>query len=502
MRASHGITAVFDEPNLVSAGGLVPALRLAENAGLSRLLAALVTLPVAGIAAKVRTVIAGMLAGADSIDDLDVLRAGGTAKAVAGVRAPSTIGTFLRSFTHGHVLQLRAAARSLLVGLKAQVPALVGSDDLVFVDLDDTIREVHGYAKQGTGFGYTKVRGLNALLAVVSTPSSAPVIAETSLRKGATKSGKHAEWHFARAMKTIKKLIGPSQRVWLRADSAFCNYKNIAAALKAKAWFSITIPAWPTVTAAVSQIPEAAWTAIKYTNAIWDAQAGAWISEAEVAECDFVAFTSRKKTEHVHCRLVVRRVKRLNTAASAGQGELFDTWRYHAFITNTDLVAVDADAWHRKHAIVEQVIAELKDGPLAHLPSGRFAANDAWLTLAAMAFNIARAAAHAAGTPRSRMATVRRALINVPVRIAHRARRHVMHLPEHWPWARAWTNLWDTICGPPPRGDVLTITLATSTTRGRQWKSRADRQLLRALTTTNPKTTLETPHESTTVDQG
>jgi hypothetical protein len=449
VKASHGIGAVFDESNLVSAGGLVPALRLAENAGLCGLLTSLMTLPVANIAAKVRTVIAGMLAGADSIDDLNMLRAGGTAKIVAGVRAPSTVGTFLRSFTHGHVLQLRAAARSLLVGLKAQVPALLGGDDLVFVDLDDTVRQVHGYAKQGAGFGYTMVRGLNALLAVVSTPSSAPVIAETSLRKGATKSGKHADWHFARAMKTIKKLIAPGQRVWLRADSAFCNYKNVAAAGKAKAWFSITIPAWPTVIAAISQIPEAGWTAIKYTDAIWDAQAGAWISEAEVAECDFVAFTSRKKSEHVHCRLIVRRVKRLNPAAGEGQGELFDTWRYHAFITHTELDAVEADAWHRKHAIVEQVIAELKDGPLAHLPSGKFAANDAWLTLAAMAFNIARAAAHAAGVPRSRMSTIRRTLVNVPARLAHRARQRVMHLPEHWPWAQAWTNLWHTTCGPP-----------------------------------------------------
>ena len=229
MRASHGITPVFDEPNLVSAAGLVPVLALAESAGLSTAVGEHLTLPVANVSGKVRTVVAGMLAGADSIDDLDVLRAGGTARVVGGVWAPSTIGVFLRSFTHGHALQLRAAARELLTGLAARVPTLVGDDDLVFVDLDapphaggtPTIREVHGYAKQGAGFGYSGVRGLNALLAVVSTPSSAPVIVESALRKGATRSGEAADWHFARAVPTVKKLTTPAQRVWLRADSAF-----------------------------------------------------------------------------------------------------------------------------------------------------------------------------------------------------------------------------------------------------------------------------------------
>lgn len=221
MKASHGIVPVFDEPNLVSVAGLVPVLALAEAAGLSGAVESSLTVPVASLPAKVRTVVAGMLAGADSIDDLDVLRAGGTARVVKGVRAPSTIGTFLRSFTHGHVLQLHKAARQVLAGLVGRVPKLVGADPLVFVDVDDTIGEVHGYAKQGAGFGYTRVRGLNALLVTISTPSSAPLVTECALRKGPTRSGKAADWHLKRALNDTAALVGEDQQVWVRGDAAF-----------------------------------------------------------------------------------------------------------------------------------------------------------------------------------------------------------------------------------------------------------------------------------------
>lgn len=449
MKACHGLVPVFDDPNLVSAAGLVPVLELAEQAGLSRLISQSSSLPVANVVAKVRTVVAGMLAGADSIEDLDVLRAGATARVLGGVRAPSTIGTFLRSFSHGHVLQLHAASRQLLAGLAAKVPGVVGGDELVFVDVDDTIRQVHGYAKQGAGFGYSGVRGLNALIATISTPTSAPVIAECSLRRGATRSGKGADWHLKRALRQATAMRAPGAQVWVRADSAFATAKNVHAALGAGAWFSFTIPAWPTVTKAISQIPQEAWTPIKYPHAILDEQTGQWISQAEVAETTFTAFVSHAKVEQVTCRLVVRRVKRLNPVAGDGQGELFDTYRHHAFITNTTLDAVQADAYHRAHAIVEQVIAELKAGPLAHLPSGTFTANAAWLTFAVIAFNISRAAAVAAGISTARMSTVLRTIIAAPARLAATGRRIVMHLPDHWPWKAAWTNLWDAATSPP-----------------------------------------------------
>ncbi|HWB35435.1 MAG TPA: IS1380 family transposase [Rugosimonospora sp.] len=441
---------VFDEANLVSAAGLVPVLQLAESAGLAEAIGQVMTLSAANVVGKVRTVVAGMLAGADSIDDLDVLRAGGTGRVVAGVRAPSTIGTFLRSFTHGHVLQLHAVNRRLLAGLAGTVPDLIGADELVFVDVDDTIGQVHGYQKQGAGFGYSGVRGLNGLLATISTPSSAPVVAECSLRRGATRSGKAADWHLARALRQAVALTRAGQRLWVRADSAFATARNVHAAIKAGAWFSFTVPAWPTVTKAISQIPEDAWRPIRYPNAVREPETGEWISDAEVAETPFTAFVSHPIAEQVTCRLVVRRVKRLNPAAAGGQGELFETWRHHAFITNTTLTAVAGDAHHRGHAIVEQVIAELKAGPLAHLPSGKFSANAAWLAFAVIAFNLSRAAAVAAGTPTARMATMLRRIVTTPARLATSGRRLVMHLPATWPWHHAWTTLWHTATGPPP----------------------------------------------------
>ena len=163
-----------------------------------------------------------------------------------------------------------------------------------------------------------------------------------------------------------------------------------------------------------------------------------WVSDAQVAETAFTAFTSHPKKRQVTCRLVVRRVAAPQPrAAAAGQDELFATWRHHAFITNSTLTTVAADETHRDHAIIEQVIAELKDGPLAHAPSGRFHANAAWLALAAVAFNLLRAAGAAASTrhAKARWATLRTHLINIPARIASSARRLVLHLPTDWPWA-------------------------------------------------------------------
>ena len=164
-----------------------------------------------------------------------------------------------------------------------------------------------------------------------------------------------------------------------------------------------------------------------------------------------MAFTGRRQAQHVSCRLIVRRVKRIQPLACDGsiQGELFAAYRHHAFITNTSFGIVQADQLHRDHAIVEQVIAELKDGPLAHLPSGKYAANAAWVSLAAIAFNIARAAAVAAGLAKARWATLRRQIIGVPARIAATGRRLVLHLPTHWPWAPGWESLHAVATSPP-----------------------------------------------------
>ena len=236
-----------------------------------------------------------------------------------------------------------------------------------------------------------------------------------------------------------------------RADSAYYGRAFIATAIRHGAWFSVTARANASINRAITSIEETAWTPIKYPHAVWDEDEQRWISDAEVAETPYVAFTSRRKAEHVECRLVVRRVKRLqpNSPDGSTQEELLPAWRYHAFITNSTLSTIEADQRHREHAIIEQVIAELKDGPLAHLPSGSYAANAAWAALATTAFNIARAAAAAAAMSTARWATLRRCIISVPARIASRARHLVLHLPEQWPWQNAWTSLWETATGPP-----------------------------------------------------
>jgi hypothetical protein len=452
VKPSHKIRPVFDDPNLVSSAGLVPALRLAESAGFYDLLDGL-SVRSPNAAAKAACVVGGMLAGADSIDDMDLLRHGGMTRLFGGVRAPSTLGTFLRSFTHGHVQQLDAINAGLLAGLTARVPGLLGgaaAEGVAMVDVDDTVREVHGYAKQGAAFGYTRQRGLNIQLAVVSTPLSAPVIARARLRSGNTASAKGAGRMLAQAI-TTARAAGVTSRLLCRADSAYYGWAFVGAAVRHQAWFSVTARMTKTVTAAIAGIPAQAWRPIEYPNAIYDETEQRWVSDAEVAEVAFTAFTGRRKHEHVPCRLVVRRVKRLQPLASDGteQGELFATYRHHAFITNSTLSTVEADERHRDHALIEQVIAELKDGPLAHLPSGRYTANAAWVALAAIAFNLARATGVAASMHRARWASLRTKIIDVPARIVTTARRLDLHLPADWPWATGWQSLWSTATGPP-----------------------------------------------------
>ena len=454
MKASHTVRPVFDDPNLVSDAGLVPVLRLAESAGLHDLLEQQLSVASPNATSKATSVVGGMLAGADSIDDLDLMRHGGMPRLFSGVRAPSTLGTFLRSFTHGHVQQLDAVGGDLLTGLTDRVPGVVAGGDtaegFACIDVDDTIRQVHGYAKQGAAYGYTRVRGLNIQLATISTPLTAPVIAQARLRKGNTASAKGAGRLLAQAINTARA-AGVKGQILCRADSAYYGWAFVGTAIRAKTWFSVTARMTKTVTTAIAGIDDDAWVAIKYPKAVWDEAEQRWVSDAEVAEVPFTAFTGRRKAEHVTCRLIVRRVKRLQRLASDGteQGELFATYRHHAFITNSTFGIVEADQQHRNHAIVEQVIAELKDGPLAHLPSGKYAANAAWVSLAVIAFNIARAAAVAADLAKARWATLRRKIIKIPARIASTARRLDLHLPTHWPWAEGWANLHAVATGPP-----------------------------------------------------
>src|SRR5690606_26778223 len=184
MQLSHSlpvVSATFDEPNLVSAAGLVPLMKLADRAGLERLGDEHLSVPGdkgANAGLKLSSLVAGMAAGADSIDDMALLRHGAMGKIFHRPYAPSTLGSFLRSFTFGHVRQLDAIASRFLLSLAEHSQLLGAREDAgpVMVDIDDTVVEVHGYQKQGAGFGYSGVRGLNALLATISTEQIAPVI--------------------------------------------------------------------------------------------------------------------------------------------------------------------------------------------------------------------------------------------------------------------------------------------------------------------------------------
>jgi hypothetical protein len=295
------------------------------------------------------------------------------------------------------------------------------------------------------------VRGLNALLATVTAPGSAPVIVAQRLRKGSANSARGAQRLVADALATLRGL-GPASAagpVLLRADSAFYGHGTIGAAVRAGAQVSVTVRMDPKVKAAITSIADDAWTPIEYREAVYDEQSGRWISRAEVAEVPFTAFSSRKRAEQVPGRLVVRRIP--DTKAPAGQGSLFELWRFHAFFTTSALDTVAADKTHRGHAVIEQVNADLKGSALAHLPSGRFAANSAWLVCAVMAFNLTRAAATMAGSrlAKATTATIRRALITVPARIASSGRRLTLHLPAAWPWQHAWAEVFTRACGPP-----------------------------------------------------
>jgi hypothetical protein len=449
MRLSHARRAVsvrFDDPNLVSCVGLAAVVALAARCGLAELVTERVRIAARGganAAAKIVALVAGMVAGADSINDMDLLRHGGMGRLFAEVRAPSTLGTFLRLFTFGHVRQLDAVAAGLLAKLAAVTPVLSGARQVAFVDVDDTVRATYGYAKQGAGRGYTGVNGLNALLATISTPLSAPVIAATRLRCGAVNSVRGAARLLADALACARR-AGATGLVIVRADSAFYSYDIVAAARRAGARFSLTARLTPAVIRAITSIEEHAWTPIRYPHAIYDHDVQRWVSDAEVAEVPFTAFTGRRRAEHITARLIVRRVRRLNPiAAPGGQNELFAVYRYHAIFTDNSQPMLDAEATHRDHAIIEQVIADLKDSALAHLPSGRFTANAAWLVCAAIAHNLTRAAGALASRhhTRARTATIRTQLINTPARLAHSAHRLVLHLPRDWPWQPALDEL-------------------------------------------------------------
>ncbi len=444
--------AVFDDENLVSGAGLVPVMALAEQAGLSGLLDDHVKFAderivsgAANPAGKLTSIIAGLAAGADSIDDLQVTRTGGMNKLFGGVYAPSTLGILLREFTHGHVRQLDAVLTRHLLALTERAGLLTGIGVQARVDVDSLLRPVYGHAKQGASFGHTKIanrqvlrKGLSPLAVTISTLQAAPVIAAVRLRAGRAGSGKGAPSIVTQAINTAKK--AGATNILVRGDSAYGNSDVINAVIKTGAQFSFVLTKNPSVQRAIAGIADDAWTPVHYPGSVIDPDTGELISDAEVAEIQYTAFASTKR--QVTARLIVRRVKDRNHLDA-----LFPVWRYHPFFTDNPEPVADADITHRQHAIIESVFADLIDGPWAHLPSGRFAANAAWTVLAAITHNLLRAAGTLAGGPlaKARGATLRRQLVNIPARIARPQGRRTLHLPQHWPHAERWKHLWDTV---------------------------------------------------------
>jgi len=454
-------TPQFDDDDLVSCVGLAPVMALAELAGLSELISTRVAITATRVASaganpagKLTSIIAGMAAGADSIDDLDVVRSGGMRRLFGEVYAPATLGQFLREFTHGHGLQLASVARAHLVNLVEHSGLLPGIGTQAFIDIDSLLRPVYGHTKQGASFGHTKIagrqvlrRGLSPLATTISTRDGAPVVAGIRLRAGRAGSGKGAASMVREAIATARA-AGANGQILVRGDSAYGNRLVVQACVKADVRFSVVLTKNQAVNAAIATIADDDWTPVHYPGAVVDPDTGELISNAEVGEVEFTAFASTKQP--VTARLVVRRVR-----DQTKLDELFPVWRYHPFFTNSTEPTAAADITHRRHAIIETVFADLIDGPLAHLPSARFAANSAWAICAAMTHNLLRAAGTLSGghLAVARGATMRRQIVNVPARITRPQRRRVLHLPTHWPWADHWMALWNGVfavaTGPP-----------------------------------------------------
>jgi hypothetical protein len=406
-----GVRVCFDEERLVSDAGIALIATLAGRLGIERLVERVVRLRrdrpgAANAGRKVMALIYAMLLGADSIDDCEVLRAGRTRRLLGGwLPAPSTLGTFLRAFTFGHVRQLD---RVLAESLKGAWRAGAGpGDGRLVVDVDSFIGEVHGYKKQGVGFGYTKQRGYHPILA--SRADTGEVL-HLRLRKGQAASPRGVV-RFADELIARVERAGARGEKLLRADSAFWNRKLIARLQHAGWTYSISVRLQFWVPEAIARIAETAWQPIAdYPED----------GEAQIAE-----ITAGGR------RLIVRRTRLIGA-----QAELWPDWRYFPFITNRIEPIEIVEAEHRQHAVVELTVRDLKDQALAHFPSGRFAANSAWAVIACIAHNLARWTS-VIGLPDQTVRaarTVRRRLLQIPGRLTRSGRRWTLHLPARWPW--------------------------------------------------------------------
>lgn len=405
-----GVEVKFDDDRVVSDAGVMLVATIAQRLGIEALAQQLVRLRrdrpgAANAGRKVTAVLYAMVLGADSIDDCGVLRAGRTGRLLGGwIPAPSTLGTFLRAFTFGHVRQLdKLLGQALERAWKAG--AGPGEGRLV-IDVDSFVGEVCGRLKQGAAYGYTQLLGYHPILA---TRADTRETLHIRLRKGSANTQKGIVRFCDELIARVTR-AGASGVKLLRADSGFWNTKVFERLEKTGWQYSIGVRMINTVRAAVEAIDEDAWQSIDYPDE----------GEAQIAE-----------TVYGGRRLIVRRTRLLGA-----QAELWPDWRHFAFITNRDEDIALVEAEHRDHAVVEQVIADLKDQALAHFPSGNFHANGAWTVLAALAHNLLRWT-QLLGLPETTVRaarTLRRWLLSIPGRLTRHARGWTLHLPARWPW--------------------------------------------------------------------
>jgi hypothetical protein len=408
----------FDDERLIANAGLVLVATLSRRLGIESLVEETVRLGERAGASrpgrKVLTLIHAIAAGADSIDDTDVLRSGAS-EALLGHRAmaPSTLGTFLRSFSFGHVRQLdrvlgEAIKRAWAAGAGPGAARLV-------IDIDSFLGEAKGALKQGASRGYTGVRGYHPLLA---TRAGMGEVLHARLRKGAAHSGRGA-LRFCEELLARVRRAGAAGEILIRADSAFYSGKVIAYLEAKRCLYSISVTQHKRIAERIALIPEDAWRAVP--------------DYAETGICELA------ETTYGGRRLIVRRV---HLHAQVGQEELFAYWRHFAFLTNREEDMHTVDREHRAHAEVELAIRDLKDQALAHFPSGQFSANAAWTVIACLAHNIARWVGQLGlqdSTWRTAR-TIRRWLIALPGRLTRTARRFTLHLPARWPWQEAFVE--------------------------------------------------------------
>jgi len=401
---------------VANAGLIVPATLMARL-GLETLINTWVKTGSARPGRKILTLVTAMIAGASHIDHVNMLRAGGTQTILPfRVMAPSTIGTFLRTFTFGHVRQLDAVLSRVLARVW-QVGAGPGDQRLV-IDLDSTICEVHGKKKQGAAYGYTKQLGYHPLLA---TRAGTSEVLLARMRKGSAGSSRGIIG-FVNELVGVIKHAGATGPMTVRADSGFWSWELVDRLNTHRIRWSITVTSHAHVQTAIQAIPDDAWIDIDYTIG----------GHAQVAETTLIVGRGQKKRTIEQARLVVRRTRLTEPA----QKQLWPNWRHHAFITNTGLDTIEADQFHREHAIVELAIRDLKEGVgLEHIPSGHYPANSAWLACAVLAHNLGIWADLIAEQPRRTHRSRRTRLISLPAVIVNRSRQMLLRLPTHWPWA-------------------------------------------------------------------